>query len=291
MKSILFLFTASLLLMACSTDDNNGPVETQELKIKKYKNVFLDRDGNPNGQIVEYSFDENGKRTSEHKITDFSDFIWTYNYNDLGQVIKKTISYTGSSERGAEEYFYNSEKKLDKIYIDYDGDAVVEDSLKLTHQANKITIQHYDVGYSKKIFNFNSQGILLSTNSIGDMGIDTEEKIFYDGHYNITELHITTEYFEYSQNISYLNDGEVNPFYNEFKEFYFNIVWRDGGSLSQYPLFFSPSNVTKTTSVGSSSSENFTSQTLYEYNNSGYPLSSETKIDGVLKSRATYEYY
>ena len=76
MKRILFLFTASLLFLACSNDDYNGSENPQELKIKKYTSISFDANGTPNGEMVEYFFDENGKKTKDHIIDAFYDYFW-----------------------------------------------------------------------------------------------------------------------------------------------------------------------------------------------------------------------
>ena len=291
MKRILFLFTASLLFLACSNDDNNGPDYQQELKIKKYTSLILDANGNPKGQKVEYFFDENGKKLKDHIIDDFYDYIWEYTYNDLGQVTKKSHNHVNLPVDIVEEYIYNSENKLKMLNIDSDNDGVVNDSLIFTYHNYKTIAQWSTPGSESREFYYNNDWALISKKHFNDLGIIIDEIITYDNSQNITELIETESPSNFQRNYKYEYDGKPNPFYKEFHNFSFNVTWRDGGFLSKYPLFFSPNNATKITRTSSDSSENFISETTYQYNTSNYPVSSQSKINGTLFSQATFEYY
>ncbi|RFN59674.1 hypothetical protein DZ858_06360 [Marixanthomonas ophiurae] len=279
--------------MACSSDDENPEPEEQnvEFKIKKYTEIIFDGNGTPNGNMIEYFFDENGKKTKDHIIDVFGDKTWEYTYNDLGEVTKKSRKYLNQPIDIVESYFYNSENKLQKIYIDENNDGVVEDSIKFTYQTNQITAQWYTPGQEKKEFHFNNNRVLTSTKYIADLGIVRDELIIHDDASNISEIKQSTAYFKSKKNYEYEYDGKTNPFYNEFHNFYFNIVKRDGGLLSSHSLFFSPNNVTKTILISSDPSENYIITSSYDYNNASYPVNSETELNGVLQTQGSYEYY
>jgi len=293
MKHFIFLFTVSLLLLGCSNDDENPQSDEQNatLKIKKYTSISFDENGTPNGHMIEYYFDESGKKTKDHIIDDFGDKTWEYTYNSMGQVTKKSRKYLDYPIDIVESYIYNSENKLQKLYIDSDNNGVVEDSLIFTYQKNQINAQWHTPGQERKEFNYNNDGVLTSIKHLYDLGVIRDEIIQYGASSNISQINLTTESSSSETNHKYEYDGKVNPFYKEFHDFYFNIVWRDGGLFSSHSLFFSPNNFKKTTFTSSDSSDNYTVITTYDYKNSNYPLSSETKLNGVLQRQGSYEYY
>src|SRR5690554_5373846 len=110
MKNLLFLFIATLLFLSCSSNDENSPPEEQntELKIKKFTGISFDANGNPDGHLIEYYFDENGKKTKDHIIDVFGDYDWNYTYNNLGQVMNKSRTYLNYPTDIVEEYVYST---------------------------------------------------------------------------------------------------------------------------------------------------------------------------------------
>ncbi len=289
MKNILFVFTASLLLLACSNDDNVGPETPQELKIKKYTSISFDANGTPNGEMRDYYFDENGKKTKDYIKDGAGDYVWEYTYNNLGQVTKKTHNHLNYPIDFVEDYIYNSDNKLYVIFRDRDNDGVDVDSISFTYQTKQINAQWFTPGMERTEFYYNNTGVLTAVKHKGDLGIISDEVITYDGSFNITKLNVTTDYLNSESNYVYEYDGKINPFYEEFHSFHFNIDYY--GYLSMHSLFISPSNATKITRTGSDPLENFVSTTSYEYNSSNYPVSSRTELNGTLLSQATYEYY
>jgi len=289
MKRIFFLLTSSLLLLACSNDDNNGSENPQELKIKKYSSISFDANGSPNGKMTEYFFDENGKKTKDHIIDVFGDYDWNYTYNALGQVTKKSRNHLNYPIDIVEKYIYNEENKLSYLFMDQENNGIYEDSLRFTYQTNQIIAQWYSPGDVRKEFYYDTSGNLNATKFIGDLGIVSEELITYDNTSNILQINYIsgTTMHDYA----YEYDGKTNPFYKEFHAHFFNIVWRDGGLLSKYSLFFSPNNIIKITFTSTEPSENYTIETSYQYNSSNYPISSQTLLNGVLLNESTYEYY
>lgn len=288
MKRILFLFTASSLFLACSNDDDGGSEAAQELKIKKYTSISFDANGSLNGEMIEYLFDENGKKTKGHIIDVFGNYEWDYTYNTLGQVTKKSRNHLNYPIDIVEKYIYN-ENKLSYLFMDQDNNGVYEDSLRFTHQTNQIIAQWHSPGDVRKEFYYDTFGNLNATKYIGDLGIVSDELTNYNNTLNILQINYIsgTTLHDYA----YEYDGKTNPFYKEFQDHFFNIVWRDGGLLSTYSLFFSPNNITKITFTSTEPSENYTIETSYQYNNSNYPISSQTLLNGVLLTESTYEYY
>lgn len=288
MKRILFIFTVSLLFLACSKDDNNGSENPQELKIKKYTSIFFDANGTPNGEMIEYFFDENGKKTKDHIIDAFYDYSWEYTYNEVGQVTRKAHNHLNYPVDFVENYYYDQNDKPWVIFRDWDADGVDVDSISFTYQPQQINVQWFTPGQQRTEFYYNNADVLISKKHFWDLGVVEDEIITYDNDFNIINVDITSN-FNGELNHDYEYDGKINPFYEEFHNYPFNTYYY--GYLFDHSLFISPSNATKITRVGTNSSENYVLEITFQYNDSDYPISSETEKDGVLISQATYEYY
>ena len=288
MKTKLFLIAASLLFLACSNDDDNRVDGPQELKIKKYTSLSLDANGNPNGEMVEYFFDENGKKTKDHIINSFYDYFWEYTYNDRGQVTKKAHNHLNYPVDFVENYYYGQNNKPWVVFRDWDNDGVNMDSISFSYQPLQINVQWHTPGQDRTEFYYNNADVLTAKKHFGDPGVVLDEIIVYDADSNIVNLNLTSNFGD-EINYEYEYDGKINPFHEEFQNFPFNTYY--SGYLFQHPLFISPSNATKIIGTGTDTSQNYVLETAYQYNNSDYPISSETKKDGILISQATYEYY
>src|SRR5690606_5056204 len=288
MKAKLFLFVASLLLLACSNDDNTQPEEQNSFKIQKYISISLDVNGSPNGEIVEYFFDENGKKTKDHIINSFYYYFWEYTYNESGQVTRKAHNHLNYPIDFVENYYYGSNSKPWVVFRDWDDDGVDMDSISFSYQPQQINVQWYTPGQQRTEFFYNNADVLIAKKHLWDLGVVEDEIITYDNDFNIINLNITSNFGD-EINHEYEYDGKINPFYEEFQNFPFNTYYH--GYLFQHPLFISPSNATKIIRTGTDTSENYVLETTYQYSNSDYPISSETKKDGILISQATYEYY
>lgn len=288
MKRILFLFTASLLFLACSNDDNNSSENPQELKIKKYTRISFDANGTPNGEMIEYFFDENGKKTKDHIIDAFYDYFWEYTYNDLGQVTRKAHNHLNYPVDFVENYYYGENNKPWVVFRDWDADGVDMDSISFSYQPQQINVQWFTPGQQRTEFYYNNADVLISKKHFWDLGVVEDEIITYDNDFNIMNVNITSN-FNGELNHDYEFDGKINPFYEEFHNYPFNTYYY--GYLFDHSLFISPSNATKIIRVGTNSSENYVLEITFQYNDSDYPITSETKKDGVLISQATYEYY
>ncbi|WP_410006233.1 hypothetical protein [Aequorivita nionensis] len=288
MKRIFFLFTASLLFLACSKDDNNGSENPQELKIKKFTSISVDANGTPNGEMIEYFFDENGKKTKDHIIDAFYDYFWEYAYNDLGQVTRKAHNHLNYPVDFVENYYYDQNDKPWVIFRDWDADGIDMDSISFSYQPQQTNVQWFTPGQQRTEFYYNNADVLISKKHFWDLGVVEDEIITYDNDFNIINVDIASN-FNGELNHDYEYDGKINPFYEEFHNYPFNTYYY--GYLFDHSLFISPSNATKITRVGTNSSENYVLEITFQYNDSDYPISSETEKDGVLISQATYEYY
>src|SRR5690606_9153998 len=288
MKRSLFLFTASLLFLACSNDDNNGSENPQELKIKKYTSISFDANGTPNGEMIEYFFDENGKKTKDHIIDAFYDYSWEYTYNEVGQVTRKAHNHLNYPIDFVENYYYGVNNKIWVVFRDWDNDGVYMDSISFSYEPQQINVQWFTPGQERTEFTYNNTEVLTSKKHFWDLGVVEDEIITYDNDFNIINVDITSN-FNGELNHDYEYDGKINPFYEEFHNYPFNTYYY--GYLFDHSLFISPSNATKITRVGTNSSENYVLEITFQYNDSDYPISSETEKDGVLISQATYEYY
>lgn len=291
MKTKLILFAASLILFACSNDDGSTTPEEQNtvLKIKRFTSVSLDSNGTPNGEMTEYFFDDNGKKTKDHIIYSSSEYFWEYSYNDRGQVTKKAHNHLNYPVDFVENYYYNENNKPWVVFRDWDADGVAMDSISFTYQPQQINVQWFTPGQERTEFYYNPSEVLTAVKHIGDLGIVSDEIITYDNSLNITNLNLTTDYFNSEINHAYEYDGKINPFYDEFHNFPFNTYYF--GYLFDHSLMMSPSNATKIIRTGTDTTENYILDITYQYNDSNYPISSETTKDGVLVSRETYEYY
>ncbi len=290
MKTKLILFAAaSIFLIGCSNDDNTEPDSPRELKIKRYTSLSLDANGNPNGEMLEYYFDENGKKTKDHFINSSAAYFWEYTYNELGQVTEKAHNHVNLPVDFVENYYYNQNNKPWVVFRDWDADGVDMDSISFSYQPQQINVQWFTPGQERTEFYYNTSEVLTAVKHIGDMGIVSDEILTYDGSMNITNLNLTTDYFNSEINHAYEYDAKTNPFYEEFHNFPFNTYYY--GYLFDHSLMMSPNNATKIIRTGTDTAENYVMEISYQYNDSNYPISSETRKDGVLVSRATYEYY
>jgi hypothetical protein len=149
-------------------------------------------------------------------------------------------------------------------------------------------VQWFTPGQQRTEFYYNNADVLISKKHFWDLGVVEDEIITYDNDFNIINVDITSN-FNGELNHDYEYDGKINPFYEEFHNYPFNTYYY--GYLFDHSLFISPSNATKITRVGTNSSENYVLEITFQYNDSDYPISSETEKNGVLISQATYEYY
>tara|TARA_R100000353_G_scaffold52219_2_gene41526 strand:- start:23136 stop:24026 length:891 start_codon:yes stop_codon:yes gene_type:complete len=296
MKRILFLFTASLLFLACSNDDNNGSENPQELKIKKFSKVSVDLNGNPTGNSTVYFFDENGRLSQKKEDEANSDYtrIINYNYNQLGRLTESVMIFEGVNGNRSLEYTYDSENKLDFISESFDG-GTPDIYFQLTHQPNKISIEHRSPGFYTTL-NYNSN-ILTSIHNEIDMGGFSTESLYYDAVNNIMKRPSISNTRIYGEpdilsEYTYQYDTKINPLHTSFNENHLDLLGQYWFNLNYWKPFLSPNNFTGEVYTNSQFPEdNYTLLKIFQYNTDGYPTSAVVKKDGTLIEELTYEYY
>lgn len=174
MKKLLYLFSASLLVLAsCSKDDNNTPDPTTSTLVKKV--VYTDIDGSIDTN--QYTYD--GNKIVSIVSSDGSKTNYTY----TGNVITKIVN---TDEKGfldsTYEYTYNNDKlttslsvvvDLDNNYkttYTYNADGTVSFS---KNKINKTTGEVI-VGYSVGKYTFNGGNLIKNEYTTeGDKYLDT----------------------------------------------------------------------------------------------------------------------
>jgi hypothetical protein len=297
MKRILFLFTATLILLACSNDDNSQPEEQNtELKIKKFTSLGVDANGTPNGNSLEYFFNEDGTLSQKNEDEANSNYtrIINYYYNPLGQLTKSIMTFSGVNTNRTLAYFYDSSDKLDYITESVDG-ADPNLYFELTHQPNKITIEYASPGFYTTL-NFNNSTI-TSIDNLFDLGGHSTEDLVYDATNNILERPKVTvsgipgEPDTFVEN-SYQYDDKINPLYASYNNYPLNLLGQYWFNLDYWKPFFSPNNFTSEVYTNTLRPEdNYTLLRTFQYNEDGYPTGAVVKKDGALVKELTYEYY
>ncbi len=292
MKRILILFTASLLFLSCSNDDNNNPEASQELIIKKLTSIRIDANGTPNGNSTVFLFNEDGTLSQKKEDETNSNYtrITNYTYNQLGQLTESYMTFEGVNTSRILTYFYDSTDKLDYITESLDG---VDPDIyyQLRYEPNKITVIPQLSGF-RDYLNY-SNNILTSIDRVTDLGGSSTEVISNRGS-NITKRETngtTGPNNDFSTNQSYQYDDKTNPLYPSFSENPLNLLGENRFNLDQIKLFFSNNNITSEVSTSTLTEHNYTFTKTYQYNEAGYPTSAIVKKDGVLFEELTYEYY
>lgn len=293
MKTKLFLFAASLLLLACSKNDENPQSEEQtDFKIKKLSKTFYLEDGT--SYRLDYLFDLSGKRTKW--IQDYADvnslFHDDYLYNDLGQILEaKTTNIIENYVARTISYEYDSSNKISTVtYTSADG---FSNTSHLTYENNTVFVDD-DFGGHKSLI-FNEEGKLIETFSRSSEPLNgtVTETINYIGNL-ISSIH-----YEYSlgagftEDYVYEYDNKTNPLFENFNNNVNNYIYSFTGSMESFKTDFSANNFTKVkfTSTLPDPNLNYTDVFTTQYNQQGFPISAEVKRNGVLFEKLTYEYY
>lgn len=294
MKTKLFLFTASLLLLACSNDDDGGTEAPQELKIKTFTTIGVDANGTPTGDNTEYSFNENGtlsQKKTDEAASDYTRVI-NYTYNQLGQLTESNMTFIGVNTNRRLGYNYDSVNKLDYITESYDG-AIPEIYFDLTHEPNKISVEHRSPGFYDYL-NY-SNNILTSIDRLVDLGGYSTENLTYGVAHNLKERAINgSDGFnnDFTTNHTYEYDDKINPLYPSFNENPLNLLGQYWFNLDYWKPFLSANNFTNEVYTNTQlPQDNYTLLRTFQYNEAGYPISAVVKKDGVLIEEFAYEYY
>lgn len=293
MKRILFLFTVSLLFLACSNDDSNlQPEEQTDFKIKKLSKTFYLEDGT--SYRLDYLYDLSGKRTKW--IQDYSDintlFHDDYLYNELGQILEsKTTNIIENYVARTISYEYDTSNRISSVtYTSADG---FSNTSHLTYENNTVFVDD-DFGGHKSLI-FNEEGKLIETFSRSSEPLNgtVTETINYNGdlvssiHYEYSIGTGSTEDYVYEYN------NKTNPLFENFKNNINNYIYNFPGSMKSFKTDFSANNFTKVkfTSTLPDPNLNYTDVFTTQYNQQGFPISAEVKRNGVLFEKLTYEYY
>ena len=296
MKTKLFLFAVSFLVLACSNDDDNRVDEPQELKIKKFTTLRIDSNGNPSGDKSEYSFNEDGtlaQKKTDEALSGYTEII-NYSYNQVGQLTESNRAFVGVNYNRNLSYFYDTANNLDYITESNEGSSP-EIYFELTHAPNKISIEHQSPGaYDYLIYNNN---ILTSIDRLYDLGGHSTENLVYDASNNILERPqvmfsgIYGDPETYVEN-NYIYDDKINPLYPSYNLNSLNLLGQYWFLLDYWKPFLSPNNFTSEVFTNSQNPEdNYTLLRIFQYNENGYPISAIVKKDGALFEELTYEYY
>lgn len=293
MKRILFLFTVSLLFLACSNDDSNSqPEEQTDFKIKKLSKTFYLEDGT--SYRLDYLYDLSGKRTKW--IQDYADintlFHDDYLYNELGQILEsKTTNIIENYVARTISYEYDTSNRISSVtYTSADG---FSNTSHLTYENNTVFVDD-DFGGHKSLI-FNEEGKLIETFSRSNEPLNgtVTETINYNGDL-VSSIH-----YEYSigtgstEDYVYEYDNKTNPLFENFKNNINNYIYNFTGSMKSFKTDFSANNFTKVkfTSTLPDPNLNYTDVFTTQYNPQGFPISAEVKRNGVLFEKLTYEYY
>ncbi len=282
MKRILFIFSASLLLWACSKDDNKADGQ-QELKIKQFNQKFY-FDQSSDNYTLERLFDETGQTIRENTIYQDISFYWLYTYNSLGAISEKNNYYGDGTKNRQDIFAYDSNNNIDNIsFKNGVGDDI--SFRDFTVETDKITFQQSSI-YGE--IYYNAEGKIIKNYVSTDTG-SSIQTIEYTGenidliNQNRSNGFVETYTFQY--------DEGINPLYDCVENNYLNATIGDHISLFNRHNYFSKNNYTQVTYNSSTPDSNYVKTKTTIYNADGYPTSAVVKKNDVLIEELSYEYY
>lgn len=297
MKHALFLFTASILFLACSNDDDNPSPEQQEeeqteFKIQRFFRVMESQ--SEDYYALEHLFDETGKLTNFTETFDDSPFRDDYNYNNLdGITQRQTINVNQSSIIRTIPFEYDASNKISSITYTSPPPSGMTNTIHFSYQGNTVYTED-DFG-STASYTFDANGKLIQTVTASfEMrnGITTET-ITYSGD-QITAIYYENrveDVMKWWETYSFEYDDKTNPLYENFNNYLDNYIYGFVGGMSSFKFHFSPNNLTKVEYTHSDSSRNYTDIFTNHYNEQDFPINAKVKRNGVLLEELTYEYY
>lgn len=294
MKRILFLFMASLLLLACSNDDSISEEQEEqqtEFKIKKFTTHTYPENSDPEDITVRV-FSETGEPIydslySPPSQSDYKQLAeFSYNTNGFTSEINFSSTTIGPNYR-IDDYSYYSDNRITNIfYKDNAGDTVskkeytYENGSIRMYQAN--TVQNYY---------FNNEGLISKVKS----SLEFSSSIFVPEYLNenintITDsikmgslLIIETRTIQY--------DEKINPLFGYIKDNYLNSFFGTYSSFFRQENYFSKNNFTQINFTSTSPNSDYIIIKTTQYNEAGYPTSAIVKKNDVVIQELTYEYY
>lgn len=282
MKRILFLFTASLLFLACSNDDN-GPDESQQLKIKQFRQNFFLEDSSEN-YTLERLFDATGQTVRENTIYIDLSFYWLYTYNSFDLVTEKNNFYNDGAKRRIDTFSYDSNQRVDSIAFK-NGIGEVMSVRIYTKESDKITFQQSSI-YGE--IYYNAEGRIIKNYISGDTGTSTQT-IEYSGD-NITMINLNHSN-GYVETYTFEYDEGLNPLYDYVQNNYSNATNGDHISFFDRHNYFSKNNYTRVIYNSSAPNSDYIKTKATVYNADGYPISAVVNKNDVLFEELTYDYY
>jgi uncharacterized protein YcfL len=282
MKRILFLFAASLLTFACSSNDD-VPAGPQELKIKKFSQNFYFSQSTDNYSL-ERLFDESGQTVSESTIHPQMTFNWLYNYNSSGLISEKSLFYGVNVHQRKDIFAYDANNEIDGITFE-NGLGDVLSVRDYTIENDKITYQQSSI-YGE--IYYNAEGKIVKNYISTDTGTSTQTIEYAGDNINLINQtrsngFVETYTFEY--------DDGINPLYDCVENNYLNATIGDHLSLFNRHNYFSKNNYTQVTYNSSTPDSGYVKTKTTVYNADGYPTSAVVKKNEVIIEELTYDYY
>jgi hypothetical protein len=289
MKRILILFTASLLFLACSNDnDTVQQAQDIELKIKKFTITAVHTDN----WRLEYSFDEDAKPIRYFSTLDGIDGVkMDVSYNDSGHltgVVGVQIIEGQTQPWQHTEYVYNTSNEIEQInrFDEYGSDY---GSLAANHFQDSIQVQRrfgLD-GDSDYTLIFGANNLLIQENIEPNAWNPnpTVTKYTYSDENLINILKESDGNTMLDTNFEH--DDKINPLHPVLTRDYKSFILDNIGLYLAFnrTYSYSKNNITSYNEFGN------LRIITYQYNDLGYPVSAEVTSDGELFELFNYEYY
>ena len=273
-KTILFLFIFSFCILSCSKDDEIIQAKTNpapaQYRIKEQ--LFA------SGTQSSFSYNSQNKIT---KIAYSDGFLFTYNYNNAGQII--------SSETAG--YANMALNNIKTITYDLSGFVIEELVVNSAGDKYKYVYTNNSSGFplTRKSFKWNT------TNSVFEELLPSGHVYFYNTINQLLRLEVADSYILYSYD-SKGNLIENKTFKKAINGSYYlqaqsNTTFDDKRAFSTTPNSNRINNPLELIEKRFSESGDITSQSTfnysYEYNEMGYPIKKYS--NGILKETNTFE--
>lgn len=242
MKNVVFLFITTLLLLACSSDDENPqPEQNTELEIQKFTRTVHESNGD--AYRLNYFFDETGKITNllEDYFNDNSTVNNTYTYNSLNQIARIVTLFVDENRVG-KTINYNYDATTNKLgsiqWIEKNGS--IFNTINFTYEGNTVITEH-----GGKIFLFGNNDKLRETfASGGDPSFETNTETISYLVDLFTSLHYESSLGS-SENYDFKYEDKVNPLFKGFDEHINKYIYGFVGNMTNQKFNFSPNIYTK----------------------------------------------
>lgn len=291
MKKIIFLITASLLILACSNDDNEPQPEGNNQALKTFR--FLENNGPTTlDSGKEFFLDQDGKMTMLNVIIENQPISITsqYLYNNDGTRNKIERKFENSLVNTF-YYEYNNLNQIKKITNDKEDDdnpSIYDFEYSQGAIAIKEQLDMWSTVYS---YNGNK---LVNVATVSDNGPILSFELIYIGD-NVTQI-LEKSLSEVVGTYTIEYDTKTNPLYSNFKEdtfFYSDIYDIDNPFIMEWVYYLSANNFTSIHYDNGNPNMEYTESNEIEYNENGKPISSisTSSRENLVVRRLTYQYY